>query len=158
MIKILCTLIAALLPLLAWAQSQKQQDFATRFMKLYSNGTSLQCTTISPQMLERMMQLPDIEDDSAEKKIFSQLKSIQMLTNTVPEETNELYNEALQLAQNNTQRYKLRAETDDKMLYIRQRGKVIVEMVLLMKTEQNFRLINLTGNMTDKFLDQVFNI
>lgn len=127
-------------------------------MKLHSKGTSLQCTTISPQMLERMMQLPDIEDDSAEKKIFSQLKSIQMLTNTVPEETNELYNEALQLAQNNTQRYKLRAETDDKMLYIRQRGKVIVEMVLLMKTEQNFRLINLTGNMTDKFLDQVFNI
>lgn len=156
MTRTLCTLLAVLLPLFAW--SQTQQDFATRFMKLHSEGTTLQCTTVSPLMLEKMMQLPDIEADSSTKEVFAQLKSIQMLTNTDEAETDQLYEKALQLAQHNTQRYKLQAETHDKILYIRRRGKVIVEMVLLMKTEQHFNLINLTGNMTDKFLEQVFKI
>lgn len=151
-----CTLIAALFTLTVWAQ--EQQDFATRFMDLYGEGSSIERMTISPQMLERVMRLPEMEENSEEKEILSQLKSIQMLTNADSAETKTLYGEAVQLAQHNAQRYKLRADADDKKLYIRERGEVIVEMVLLMRDEQSFLLINFTGNMTDKFLEQVFQI
>lgn len=39
------------------AQAQNEQDFASRFMSLYAHQSTLQCTTVSPLMLERMMQL-----------------------------------------------------------------------------------------------------
>ena len=60
--QLICTLIAALLSLAAWGQ--KEQDFASRFIALYAPGTSLQCTTVSPLMMERLLKLPKVEGDS----------------------------------------------------------------------------------------------
>ncbi len=138
--------------------AQGEQDFAQRFMSLYAKGTTLECTTISPLMLERMMQLPDVESSDATKQVLSQLKSIRMVSNSAVTETTKLYNKAVNLATRNGARYKPYADEQGKRLYVRRREKYIVEMVLFMKYDKRFRLINLTGNMTDDFLRQLLNI
>lgn len=152
----LCTLVMMVLALTATAQ--KEQDFASRYMALYATGTSLQCTTVSPLMLERMMQLPTVEGDDATRELLQQLKSIRMVTNSASAETTALYDKALKLAKRNTARYKVYTEQGNKHLYVRRRGSYIVEMVLFMKHNGAFQLINLTGNMTDDFLKQLFKL
>lgn len=153
---LLLTLLAALLSLTASAQ--QEQDFAARFIQLYGAEARLDCTTISPLMLERMMQLPDVEENNSTKQVLAQLKSIRMVTSTEADRADLLYDHARQLAQQNARRYRLHTEQEGRSLYVRRRGRVIVEMVLLMKMEKNFSLINLTGNMTDKFLNEVLQI
>ena len=65
---------------------------------------------------------------------------------------------ALKLAQQNPKRYQLQAEENEKKIYVRHRGKLIVEIVLLMKNDTRLNLINLTGNMNEKFLEQLMQL
>lgn len=154
--KIICILLATLaaLPLFA----QKEQDFAERYMALYAEGTSLQCTTVSPSMLERMMQLPSVEEDTATRKVLAQLKSIRMLTHSQEDDAELLFRNAAELASHHTARFKSYAQEEDKQIYVRRKGSYIVEVVLFMVSEGSFCLIDLTGNMTDNFLGQVLRI
>lgn len=154
--QLLVSLLLLCLPFAAAAQSE--EDFASRFMKLYGEGTSLKCMTVSPVMIERMMQLPSVEENEQAKQVLSQLKTIRVVSGTSPDGAESLYAHARQLAQHNAARYKLHAEEEGKSLYTRRRGGVIVEMVLFMNMEGQFSLINLTGNMTEKFLDQLMNM
>lgn len=155
-LRILCLLLIAICSLNA--QAQNEQDFASRYMSLYAKGTSLKCTTVSPLMLEKMMSLPDVKSDDQKKTLLSQLKSIRMVDNTVKSETQRLYTNAQQLAKHNGVRYKLYAQRQSKRLFVRRKDGLIVEMVLFMKYDSHFRLINLTGNMTDEFIKQVMNL
>lgn len=139
-------------------QAQNEQDFASRYMSLYAKGTSLKCTTVSPLMLEKMMDLPDVKSDEQKKALLSQLKSIRLVNNTAKGETQKLYNNAQQLAKHNAARYKLYAQRQSKRLYVRRKDGLIVEMVLFMKHNSMLRLINLTGNMTDEFIKQVMGL
>ena len=130
-------LLALVAAVAARAQGGGEQDFASRFMSLYGKGRAVECTTVSPLMLERMMQLPDVEGDSHTREVLKQLKSIRLVSSTAEHDVTHLYANA-------------RA---GKRLYVRRRGKYIVEMVLMMRHSGRFDLINLTGNMTDDFLD-----
>lgn len=138
------------------AHAQHEQDFAERFMKLHAEKSSLQCTTVSPLMLERMMQLPDVKENEHMQQVLKQLKSIRMVHNVDERETQKLYDDALHLVTRNAARYKPYAKQQNKSLYVRKRGKIIVEMVLLMKHNKQLQLINLTGNMTEDFMKQLF--
>ena len=109
-------------------------------------------------MMERLLKLPKVEGDSTTKQVLSQLKSIRLAISPNPAETETLYANALQLAKQNPKRYKLYAEEEGKKLYTRSRGQVIVEIVLFMKHEQQFSLINLTGNMNRQILEQLSGI
>lgn len=149
---LLCTLLGLT------AMAQKEQDFASRFMALHSTETSLECTTVSPMMMQRMLQLPDVEDDASLREVLTQLKSIRMVTCDEAAPAEKCFNDALQLARKNPKRYKLHAEEEHKKLYVRRRGKLIVEMVLFMVFESHFSLINLTGNMNEKFLQQLMQL
>lgn len=151
--KYILTLLVAFLPLLAFAQ--KEQDFATRFIDLYGDTYEITATTVSPLMIERILELPNVEDNDDLHQILTQLKSIRMLTNNRATEASTLYNNAQQLAKNNNKRYKLYAEYSNKQLYIRKRNNTIVEVILIMQQNSQFCLINLTGNMTEKFIDEV---
>lgn len=150
------TLLLALVAAVA-ARAQQggggEQDFASRFMSLYGKGRAVECTTVSPLMLERMMQLPDVEGDSHTREVLKQLKSIRLVSSTAEHDVTHLYANARRLAERNAKRYKLYAERAGKRLYVRRRGKYIVEMVLMMTHAGRFDLINLTGNMTDDFLN-----
>lgn len=154
--RFITTLLVVIMPLIALAQ--KEQDFASRFMSLYGSGTSVTCTTVSPLMIERMMELPKVEENEQARQVLSQLKSIRVLTNSDVNETPHLFTNAKQLAEHNPSRYKLHAEEKDKKLYVRRRGQIIVEVVLFMEQAKHFSLIDLTGNMNDTFLEQVLTI
>lgn len=145
-----------LLSLTAWAQ--KEQDFAARFMSLYGKGTTLTCTTVSPLMMERMLRLPSVEDNEQMREVLKQVKSIRLVSNTNTDESSALYEKALKLAKRNKARYRLQAEEDDKKLFARRRGTVVVEMVLLMKQNGHLSLVNLTGNMSEKFMEQLLKL
>lgn len=138
----------------AFAQSERQ-DFASRFMTLYAKDYHLDCTTVSPLMMEKMLKLPDVEDDATARQVLSQLKSIRMIMHSSEHDAPHLYANAQLLAQQNAQRYKPQAEETNKSLYLRKRGKVIVELVLFMQSGSDFILIDLTGNMTEAFLQQI---
>ena len=150
---LICILMAALMTMAA--RGQKEQDFASRYMALYAKGSSLECTTVSPLMMDKLLKLPSVEEYSTTKKVLAQIKSIRMITNANPAETALLYDNALKLARQNPKRYRLQAEEKEKKIYVRHRGKLIVEIVLLMKNDTRLNLINLTGNMNENFLQQL---
>lgn len=154
---ILLTVLLALLST-ATTSAQKEQDFASRFMALCGDSTSLVCTTISPSMTEQMLSLPSVEENEQVKEVLSQLKSIRMAINEDESETDELFDQAVALARKNVRRYKAQIEEETKKLYVRERNELVIEMVLLMKQENIFYLIDLTGNMTEDFLEQVLQI
>lgn len=155
--RILLTLLTALLPLLAFAGGE--QDFAARFIQLYGQDYRITCTTVSPLMMERMLQLPDVEASGTTRQVLSQLKSIRMVQSTSPAEVPHLYANATRLARRNPNRYKLYAEESGKRLYVRRRPSgLIVEMVLFMEQRHSFSLINLTGNISDSFIDQLMRL
>ena len=150
---LICILMAALMAMAA--RGQKEQDFASRYMALYAKGSSLECTTVSPLMMDKLLKLPSVEEYSTTQKVLAQIKSIRMITNANPAETALLYDNALKLARQNPKRYRLQAEEEEKKIYVRHRGRLIVEIVLLMKNDTRLNLINLTGNMNEDFLQQL---
>lgn len=152
---ILLTLITCMLTLTASAQ--KEEDFASRYMTLYAQGTSLECTTLSPDMMELILGLPSVEGNGLAKELLSQLKSIRVVKNSAKAETAKLFGLAHSLAQKNAKRYKLFAEEDDKQMYIRRHDGKIVEIVMFMHNE-HFQMLNVTGNISESFLQQVLKI
>ena len=154
----LVIIVMLLVAVVTDAKGQQQQDFASRFMALHPKEAALECTTVSPVMMERMLQLPNVEDDASLRQVLAQLKSIRMVTCNEAAHAEKLFDDALKLARKNPKRYKLHAEEEHKKLYVRRRGKLIVEMVLFMVAESHFSLINLTGNMNEKFLEQLMQL
>lgn len=142
----------------ATATAQREQDFALRYMHLYGEGTSLACKTVSPQMIARMMQLTE-DSETPFRQVLSQLKSIRVVQNENPAETVTLYDKAEELAKANKRRYTLYARTEDRSIYLRKRGKFIVELVMLARVEaERFSIVNLTGNMTGEFIRELMKI
>ena len=133
-----------------WAQ--KQQDFAARFMQIHGKEITMECTTISPLMMERMLQLPSLETDGVNRDALKQVKTIRLVINKDKQETEHAFEQAVKLAAQNAARYVLRAENTTRRIYTRRRGENIVEIVLLTKQNGGFILVDLTGNMTDAFI------
>lgn len=152
--QLFATLLTFFLCLTATAQGE--QDFAGKYMELYAKGTSLQCTTVSPLMMQKLLELPDVENDGEVKEIFSRIRSIRAVTNTCEAESAALYEKACTLAADNPKRYRKYAEQGRSKIYIRRRGNHIVEVVLFLQAEQ-FTLIDLTGVMDEKFLEMVLH-
>ena len=92
-------LLALVAAVAARAQGGGEQDFASRFMSLYGKGRAVECTTVSPLMLERMMQLPDVEGDSHTREVLKQLKSIRLVSSTAGHDVTHLYANARRLAE-----------------------------------------------------------
>ncbi len=156
MTRLLTILICCLTAMLAGplhASAQGEADFAERFLKLYADDYQLECTTVSPAMMERMMHLPDVESNEQTRKTLAQMKSIRMVRGTHAADAPHLFANAKRLAERNAQRFRRYAEDKGKCLYTRRRGKLIVELILFMQTDGGFVLIDLTGNMTAPFVD-----
>lgn len=142
LIAALCTLTAA---------AQQEQDFAARYMQLYAEGTSLTCSTVSPAMMQRLMNLPTVQDDSEMKALIKEIKTLRIVQHENGDEADELLQKALTLAADNPRRYQLTQEQDNRWIFSRKRGKVTLEIVLITKMRQHFYLVDVTGNMTERF-------
>lgn len=136
-------------------QAQKEQDFVAHYLSLYDKGNELTCMTISPAMLKNIVKLPDVKNDEDAKEIFSQLKSIRLLTSDEAEQSDKHFANALDMAVKNSARYKLVSEKGNTKIYGRNKKNTYVELVLITKDEGDFAIVDLTGNMSADFIKEI---
>lgn len=142
------------------AMAQREQDFAARFNTLYGERYDLELRTISPQMMERILRLDDVENNDRAASVLSQLKSIRILTaGRTAAEAESLFAMAEALADKNRRRYRLHAHAAGQSVYTRRHGNQLVELVVIrVKDPHTFYLIDLTGNMSDDIISQILSI
>ena len=154
-------LVALLWTMALPAAGQREQDFALRFMKQYAaHNDQVSCTTISPAMMEKMMKVATSENQAHVKNVLSHLKSIRVVSSKPGATTDALSRKALQLMNTNTRRYQpLTGEPpkEDGGLWIRSKGKTIVELVMI-DTTKGLQIVNLTGNMDRAFLQEIMKM
>jgi len=136
--------------------SASAQDFASRFLENHKPDANLTCVTISPKMIEKVMDL-DVNDDGKMMDMISKLKSMQMLTSQ--SNGQKYYKEALGVLDKNQDRFKPFVSFEDKsenfQIMVRKKRSAIIELVMLMCENENFTIINFTGNMSKDFIDML---
>lgn len=155
--RVLCLLLA-LTVVRTWGQ-----DFASRFMTDFETDTLVQCYTVSPKMMEKLIRIHEEKEhtDKSEQHIrylLSKLKSARFIIGTRRGE--RYYKHAEQLMAKNKNRFSLLAEgatesaDQHTLLYVRKRDEVIVELVMLSlnEAEHAFNAVNFTGEMDDAFI------
>ncbi len=152
----LCTLVLLLSCTIA-AMAQREQDFSSRFVSIYSDDHELTCKTISPQMIERILSLKEVAENKQTHQLVSQIKTIRILQGGEDaQEAKTLYDNALALAARNNQRYDLYHEGEDVNIYTRHHTKKLVEIVVIRLIEDEaFHMLNLTGDMSADFVNQI---
>ena len=136
------------------------QDFASRFLKTCSEDSTLTCISVSPKMMDEVLKSKDdSEDVDRMKDIISDLKSMQILTSKKNSQIH--FEKAKRMLENNMNRYipfaSYREGAESCQISIRKRGGVIIELVMLQKKEDRFRIINFTGNMDQDFIHRLMN-
>lgn len=140
------------------AQAQREQDFASRFMGIYGEEAALSCHTVSPSMMGRIVPLTS-DSLPALRQVLSQIKSIRVVMPTAETEMPDLKDKACQLALDNRRRYKPYVETEERSIYLRKRGKYVVEFVMIAgNTTSGFAVVSITGNMTEDFFSELMKI
>lgn len=141
----------ALLPLVVSAQ-----DFASRFLNEHTADTNLTCVTISPKMMEEIMNSESEKEDEI-LDIISNLMSMQILTAEV--EGQKYYDEALKIVEKNSGRFEPFLSFEDDAgncrIMVRKKNDTIIELVMLMHENDHFAVINFTGNMSLEFISKL---
>lgn len=134
------------------------QDFATKFMSQTNCPDELYCQTVSPKMMEKLINLPEASDKEKTNTLLEKLKSARIITAT--SHAKSFFNRARALIEHNPNRFLPLGEypkgcTD--MVFVRKHDQIIVELVMLCYNESDslFTAINLTGNMDGQFIDQL---
>lgn len=138
------------------------QDFASKFMEQYTESDGLQCQTVSPKMMEKIMEFTDTSDEKQKKEIsehlLSKLKSARIIT--VTKHCKKNFRKAEQLIEMNSNRFapwKENTSETNNRLFVRKHDDVIRELVMLnwLPEEKIFTIINFTGEMDDLFMQQL---
>ncbi len=138
--------------------AQEEQDFASRYMALYADSANLECNTISPAMINRMMLLGEGGHEGL-SEVLASLKSIRVITPADTAAADSLYEKAALLVKRTPRRYQPHIETPQKSVYMRKNDGYIVEIILLADDrERGFTIVNLTGNMDAAFLDRLLHL
>ena len=135
-------------------------DFASEYLRLYGEKYDIDCKTISPQMMERILNGAAGSEDENTVNVLSQIKSIRILT-TEPNacQAKTLFEKAEELAAQNKRRYTVYSQAHGRNIYVRRRGKQFLELVVVrQKEDHTFYMLNLTGYLSDKFLQQVLKM
>lgn len=126
--------------------------------------TDFNCVTVSPQMMEKvitMMQNNEIKDDEQLQSALKHVKSMRIFS--ANRRGAHYYAETLKLLGKNLKNYKpfvADKNTDKKpCVWLRKNGRKVIEMVVINHSgEDNFQVINLTGDMNREFVDELFRI
>ena len=154
--RVLCLLMIAIVSVTVVAQ--RGQDFASRFVQQCNEDTTLKCVTVSPKMMEQLVNMGGDNRNDTLMTAIAKLKSARI----VQAETNgeHYYQKAEALLKKNAGRFSFvktfRTERSEGVFYNRQKrsGKV-VELVMVCKTTDNdmFVLVNLTGDIDEEFIE-----
>lgn len=122
------------------------QDFSELFLKAYENDSIFGQVTVSPKMMEEVLQSDaQINDDMVE--VISELKSLRMLMADSAGE--EHFSQTLNVIKKNRKRYQYltsQEETNDSCrILVRKKNNQIVELVMVMLKNEGFMLVDITG-------------
>ncbi len=159
--RILCLLLA----IGAFFSPVWGQDFVSKFMEQFPDAEDIQCQTISPKMMERLVDVQagqDEEDMNSEVTgyLLSKLKSARIITAT--QHCEELFREAGQLMEKNKNRFISLGNDNDATkeewnshIYVRRHDDVIRELVMLDLAPEGgtFTIVDFTGEMDDRFIE-----
>ncbi|MCM1108196.1 MAG: DUF4252 domain-containing protein [Clostridium sp.] len=148
----LCLLVLILTVL----TDMQAQDFTSRFMASHPNDSLLQCLTISPKMMERIMKLSAMENGKRAntEQVLSKLKSARIITSKAGK---EYFNEAETLLLKNQHRFTLLNQSRQDgthSIFVRKRDSIISELILLSLDDKQklFTIIDFTGEMDKDFI------
>ncbi len=131
-------------------------------MNDFSEDTLVHCYTISPKMMEKLIEIYEEKELTETNRqhigyLLSKLKSARFIIGGYRGET--YYKHAEELIAKNRKRFSLLAETShtpdrERLLYVRKRKEVILELVLLSLDIRNdvFNAVNFTGEMDREFI------
>jgi hypothetical protein len=107
-------------------------------------------------MMQKVMDL-NLEDEKQVMDMISKLKSMQMLTTHANGQ--KYYKEALGVLEKNSGRFEQFLSFENKsenfQIMVRKKRNAIIELVMLMCEDDNFTVINFTGNMSKDFIDRL---
>ena len=86
----LCLFAAAFIS----ASAQNEDDFAASFMKRFGESSSLTCSTVSPAMMEKLLQSEDIDLDEQKTLLLKNIRSIRIVQEKTRHKDATLYNAA----------------------------------------------------------------
>lgn len=149
---VLCLVLIAC-SVYAWGQ-----DFASKFMEQCSTDDDVQCRTVSPKMMEKLMNDMAAAEDGGEEipeYLLSKLKSARIVTAT--RQGDKLFREAELLMEKNKNRFSPLAQGlpgQSSKVFVRKRDEVIRELVVLNLSPRGdtLTIVNLTGNMDERFM------
>ena len=132
------------------------QDFASRFKSEHEGDSALVYVTISPKMMHDILDSStEINDDMAE--IIAGLKSMQMCMSLIDGQS--YYDSAIDLCEKNTDLFEPYLSYDEAgdnyKIMVRKRRDEIIELVMFMKQNNGFVLINFTGKMNAEFISRL---
>ena len=153
----LCLLI--LMAAVLGASAQHTQDFASKFMSLHAKDSTLDCVTVSPKMMESLVQLQDEDRNENIVQAIAKLKSLRIVNARA-----DYYEQAEELLKKNAKRFEQRHDFQGEgmrgAIYTRKDKKGnTVELILLNENSRkgSLTIVNLTGDIDEEFLCFLYN-
>lgn len=131
------------------------QDFASRFMMDFNKDTTIRCQTISPKMMERLVDMHRGKNDRTEaRQLIAKLKSARIIQGA---DKPKYFLHAEKMLKHNRQRFiPLHQSTahGNNQIFVRRKEDYIIELIMLNKDSAagTFTIVNLTGDMDDEFI------
>jgi hypothetical protein len=134
--------------------SLSAQDFASRFKGEHPQDSNLVYVTISPKMMQEMLENDENKDENL-LNVISNLKSMQLCNSKV--NTRNYYDDALSLTEKQSFRFETVAEINRKdclsKVVVRRKRNTVIELVsLIWHSERGFVLINFTGKIDERII------
>jgi hypothetical protein len=166
--QMLCLLVGMLLSLSASAE--KAQDFVALLMSDLEEQYGVDdndeygCVTVSPSMMEKMLKMlqsKDVKNDEQIQRILPHVKSMRIFSAT--KHIDRYNTAATKLLNKNAKSYKpFKASAEksvDPCVWVRKSGAKVIEMIVLNRKEnENFQVINITGDMNKAFVDELLKM
>ena len=121
--------------------------------------------TIGPAMVGKVLDMmsnnkdADKDKDAEQiKKILSHIKSLRIFS--AQHNIDFYYNGVISLLNKNKKTYKKynSADKDVSCIWLRKNKDTVIEIVKLNKTDNDFKVVNFTGDMTDDFVNELLKM
>lgn len=132
------------------------QDFVNLFMDEHKSDSILKCITISPKMMKEILKSDQGKDEEM-LDMIAELKSMQILRSDTLGQV--YFNTATELITKEKDRFEtimtLNHPSRHCLVAIYKQDDELIEMILLLNENEQFTIINFTGNMSEHFIQKL---